>query len=138
MDKLFTYNFHKYTALRLVSGTLLMATSILVLQVDSKRSLAESFTVFCDPDTTTLGYVMHVAGLVMFCAALPLLSNSYVRKVNSVLVIVLVIFILLSLMSGNFVDLIAGILLLQLNIWLTLLGKTRKKNARASGIKSKS
>ncbi|MBD1362922.1 hypothetical protein IDJ77_03790 [Mucilaginibacter sp. ZT4R22] len=127
MDKLFTYNLHKYTALRLVSGTLLMATAILVLQVDSKRSLAESFTVFCRPGITTSGYVMHVAGLVMFCAALPLLSNSYVRKVNALLVIVLSILILLSLLTGNFVNLIAGIMLLQLNIWLTLLCKCRNK-----------
>jgi hypothetical protein len=118
MDKLFTSNAHKYTALRLVSGTLLMATAILVLQIDSQRSLAESVSFFSRPGKSIISYVMHLFGLILFCAALPMLSNSYIRKINTMLVIVPAGFILFCLFTGNFRSLIAGIMLLQLIIWL--------------------
>ncbi|WDF77105.1 hypothetical protein PQ469_24785 [Mucilaginibacter sp. KACC 22773] len=98
-----------------------MATAIAILNQGTQRNLFDSFSFFSNTRITTAHYFLHLFGVIMFCAALPLLSNSYVRWVNTIMIVVLGAYILLGLLMPDLVSLISGILLFLLNVWLKRL-----------------
>jgi hypothetical protein len=121
MQSFIKFNQRRYMAIRLILGALLLATAMANLIKSPEETPFNSTGLKAMRGLWETGYLVHLLNLIKLGAAVTLLSNSYVRLLNIVLMPVLIGTILFNLFDRNSMGLIANIPLYLLNIWLMLM-----------------